>query len=329
MLSIHKYPPTAFKNCTYAHERGRYLPPVNPPMNWWKLLAQTKATKLLKNTSSRRLKMFQKALITFFAIAISQNYSLASSPYNLPQVSAPRELVEADSEFREGTVTKLTAKDVERFIPWAQNAENILTKALEDSNNMGLPDRVTYLQQKIQSVVRSSGTKSYQTLMRFSLNRGLLLIKELLNETVPTQPGVYENAVDIMDNTIKIALKFYQSDLTFQNSIQDGAQTVVYSQADFGINFFNAVYKSVISVADASAQFRLLYKAYEMLNWDLARDENALEYSEEIERIFYVINPMDEHSSQDDTFNIKRVRELNRLNDLELKTKLASINNRS
>lgn len=145
-------------------------------------------------------------LLSFFLLGTTFQ-AFAKDSISLPDVRAPRELVEADSEFVEGTITRLNKKDVEQFLPWAQNAQNVLNKALIDISSMPVDEQVRYLEVVIKSVVRNSGSKNYQLFMRFSLNRGLLLVKELLNEVSIKDPSILENALDIQIKSIRVALR--------------------------------------------------------------------------------------------------------------------------
>lgn len=108
-----------------------------------------------------------------------------------------RELVESNSEFSEGTLTKLTEEEMRQFIPFAQNAQSVLKKAIRDIEDMRVEDQVKHLDKVIRSVVRSSSQKNYQMFMRYAFNRTLLLVKELNVNADVKVPGILENALDL------------------------------------------------------------------------------------------------------------------------------------
>ncbi len=118
--------------------------------------------------------LFLSSLILSTSLA-----AFAQTKY-LPEVQAPRELV--SGIYSEGTVTRLNQTDIAGFVPWAQNAQNILTKVLKDSKTLSISRRLPKIENAIRSVVQNSGSKNYQMFMRFALNRGLLLSEELNRE---------------------------------------------------------------------------------------------------------------------------------------------------
>lgn len=256
----------------------------------------------------------KKCIAVFF---ISLNLSLAFGKGRpLPPVQAPRELIDPSSEFSEGTITKLSATDIAQFLPWAQNAQSILMKALKDIQTMTVADQVRHLDFTIRSVIRNSGDKNYQMFMRFALSRGVLLIQELQKEADINIAGTEESMLDMQVRSIRVALSFYESDLSYQKRASQGQDVVNLDYAVFGNTFAMAMKKSIDSVLDASAQYRLLYKVYEMLNWDLSRDQNAPDYSEQIVDIFNTLDSMSEFPTQDDMVSIRGIRKLNLLDKL-------------
>ena len=254
-------------------------------------------------------------------IILSQLYSGKAFSFHdgLAHINPPYELVENDSEFKEGTITRLSETEMKRFLPWANNAKNILIQAMEDIQNMPLHEQVYTLKTKIQEVVRSSKTRSYQTLMRFGLNRGLLLLEIYYNEVAINQPGVWENALDLLKNIISVSLEFYQSDLAFQKNISTFPSDTSELHAVFGINFHYFAMKAIINVSDVSAQFYMMYKAYEMLSWDLSRDKNALDYSENILEIYNYLKKIKKQSPSGDKSYLQAIRGLSSLSDLSIK----------
>lgn len=229
----------------------------------------------------------------------------------LPPVTAPRELTEVGSEFAEGTITRLSEADVDLFIPYAQNAQSVLTKALSDINSMTVQQQVKHLTAVIKAVVKNSGQKNYQTFMRFALNRTLFLVQELVKESDWGTPGTPENVLNIQVKGIELALRFYESDLAYQRKVNQGQDSVVLNHAAFTIDFGKTMLTASQSVLDASAQYRLLYKILEMINWDLSRDQNAVEFSDTIVEIYNTLYSMDENPTGNDVDSVLNIRRLN------------------
>ncbi|MGE3608924.1 MAG: hypothetical protein AB7I27_05010 [Bacteriovoracaceae bacterium] len=250
----------------------------------------------------------KKIFITILLSSVSLTALAVNDP--LPQINPPKELVEVGGQFAEGTSTKLSDKDIALFIPWAQSAQTMLNDALKDIENMPLEEQVKHLQETIQSVVRSSGSKNYQMLMRFALNRTLLLLQELSKEADWHSSAIQANALDLSVAGIKTALKFYESDLAFQQRVAKGNGTFNPEYASFAKTFGASILTPIDSINDASAQMRLMYKTLEMVNWDLSRDEKAQDYSDTIVDIYNALNSMDEHPSKVDQDNIKNIRKL-------------------
>ena len=250
-----------------------------------------------------------KNIITLSLLA-TLSFSALAAEKTLPQIEPPRELVDANSEFAEGTITRLSSQDVAQFLPWAQNAQKVLSKALVDIETMPIQGQVEHLTNVMQSVVRQSGQKNYQLFTRFALNRGMLLTQELLKEADVRDPGTLENALDIQVQAIKIALSVHESDLQYQQRVASGNAATNLDYALFGVKFGSAMLKSVQSVFDASAQYRLLYKTLEMTNWDLSRDAMAPEFADVIIEVFNTLSTMNESPSNNDSSNVAAIRRL-------------------
>lgn len=254
-------------------------------------------------------------LIATLALTTLGFEAFAKDVKPLPQIQPPRELVETDSEFAEGTITRLTARDVEVFLPWAQNAQSVLTKALADIENMPVDQQVRHLSGVMKSVTRRSGDKNYQLFMRFALNRGQLLVSELLQEADINDRGILENALDIQVKAIQVALAVHESDLAYQRRVAAGEATTELEYGNFGLKFGRSMLRAIDSVFDASAQYRLLYKTLEMVNWDLSRDAKAPDNADIIIDIYNTLTVMNEHPTNNDKDSILDIRRLHVLRE--------------
>ena len=151
--------------------------------------------------------------------------------------------------------------------------------------------------------------------MRFALNRGLLLVSELEKEADAAERGVVENQLDILTRAISVALNAHESDLSFQKRSSTRNNVVSVDYARFGVGLGKSFIAGSKNIFDASAQYRIMYKAYEMMNWDLSQDENAKDYSEAIIEVHKTLKRLPESPSNDDKESIKHVRTLNYLGE--------------
>jgi len=218
-------------------------------------------------------------------LLIGSIFSFSVLATELPEIKQPEEL--QSGEFAEGMMTELSAEDIKKFLPWAQNARKILDDALAESLRFSLFEKVNFLESEMKRVVQGSGNKNYQLLMRSSLNRGLLLSKILKEESDINDPGILQNHLSILVGSIELAKFFFESDNAFQQKAQDNkVRSVPY--ALFAKKMGHYYLPISLSIFDTSAQYRVLYKTLEMINWDMAQDENAMgaELAEPIVDIF-------------------------------------------
>jgi len=257
---------------------------------------------------------------SFLTLALMATLSFAAiaQTIEIPRIDIPSEL--ANGQFAEGTITRLSSAEVAEFLPWAQNSRNQLNRAINGAKTLPLRQRLPHIERAVRAVVARSESRQYQMLMRYSLNRGLLLVEELKRHMDMTQIGSQENALDLLQRSITVALSFYESDLTFQQRAQNGSNTVVIPHADFGTAFMQGLYPGVVNVLDATAQYRLLYKLVEMVNWDLSRDADAPRFAEAIVEAFEMVQDMPEQSESSDVNNLFLVRRLNSLKIIRLRS---------
>lgn len=255
--------------------------------------------------------------ILLLSLTATLSFAAFAQTIELPRVNVPQEL--SSGEFAEGTITRLTAAEVAEFRPWAQNARNTLNRALTQAQSLPLRQRLPHIERAARNVVSRSGSRQYQMLMRFALNRGLLLVDELERNIDMNQIGSQENALDLILRSITVALSFYESDLTFQERAQEGDDAIIIPHARFATAFMQGMYPGVVNVLDATAQYRLLYKLIEMVNWDLSRDAHAARYAESIVEAYEMGQDLPEQPEGDDRSNLILVRRLNSLKVINLR----------
>jgi len=257
-----------------------------------------------------------KSLIFMFLLCAFSFQAMAQT-ITLPRVEMPSEL--AEGAFAEGTITRLNSAEVAEFLPWAQNSRNQLNRAMTQARALPLRERLPHIERAVRTVVARSDNRQYQMLMRFALNRGLLLVTELKNHVDMNLIGSQESALDLLQRSITVSLSFYESDLTFQQRAQEGDSAVVISHAVFGTAFMQEMYPGVVNVMDATAQYRLLYKLIEMVNWDLSRDAEAPRFAEAIVEAFEMAQDLPAQPAGDDRSNLRLIRRLNSLKIINLR----------
>ncbi len=262
----------------------------------------------------------KQLLFSFLLIGLAQA-SWAS--LSLPRIAAPEEL--SDGDFAEGTLTQLSSQEVAEFLPWAQNAQNQLSRALTVARTMPLRERPQYIDRAIRNVVGRSGGRQYQMFMRFALNRGMLLVKELEKFADMDAVGAQENALDILQRSIQVALSFYESDLSFQRRAQSGESGVELTYARFGASYMSGLYPALINVLDSAAQYRLMYKLVEMTNWDLSRDAGAQAFAEHIVEAHDMLSDLPAEPLRSDRDNLRNVRRLHGLRILTVKNSVDEV----
>lgn len=244
--------------------------------------------------------------------------AFAQEGTNIPRVPMPEEF--SQGIYAEGTNTRMTSEDVAAFLPWAQNAKRQLENALRQSNMLPLRDRMPHMKHAVESVVGRSGGRQYQMFMRYTLNRGLLMARELERLVDMNDIGSQESVLDLINRSVKIALDFYESDLSFQQRATAGTTATTIDHAGYAAAFMRGMYPGVVNVLSATAQYRLLYKLIEMVNYDLSQDSQAARYAETIVEAYELTESMADQPSNDDRTNLRMIRRLNQLDILRLGT---------
>lgn len=191
---------------------------------------------------------------------------------SLPVISKPAAL-------QEGTQRVLTSAQINEILPWAKDSKVFLIDLLSSIEGLSTLDKIDRLVTGIQTVVSESSPKNSELLMRYSLNRGLVLnetlSKEMVNETVGTQ----DTKLRVLILSIEMALNYYDADIA---SLSNKTFTPV---AKFGLEYFTFLNELNKSIFDASAQYQIQRIALEWFQWDLYRDLNNTSYAPQIVKI--------------------------------------------
>jgi len=221
----------------------------------------------MKTTSFKKL---TTALMLITTISFSS--VIYADEVVLPVISKPAVL-------QEGTQRDLTAAQIAELLPWAKNSKSFLIDLLESIQNMPAADQVERMVDGIKNVVNESAPKNSELLMRYALNRSLVLSETLSKEMDSNEVGTVDAKLRVLKLSIAMALKYYDADMETMSS---KAPT---SFAEFGIQYFSFLNELNKSIFDASAQYTIQRTSLEWLQWDLYRDLNNAGYAPQIVKI--------------------------------------------
>lgn len=191
---------------------------------------------------------------------------------SLPKIAAPLAL-------QEGIQRELTASQIAELLPWAKDSKIFLVDLLDAVSSLPMDQKIESLQAGISQVVVESAPKQSEMIMRYSLNRALVLSEILTKETNEGEVGTSDAKARLLIASIKLALKYYDSDMANLSS----KKALPY--AAFGIEYFQFLTELNKSIFDASAQYTIQRTAMEFLQWDLYRDVNNTSYAPQIVKI--------------------------------------------
>ena len=215
----------------------------------------------------------KKALIVAIIISnVTLSVPLRAESLDLPVISRPAIL-------QEGTQRDLTPAQIAELLPWAKNSKIFLTDLLDNIQTLAPADKVDRLIDGITSVVGESAPKNTELLMRYVLNRGIVLNDLLLKEVEPNSVGLVDAQLRVLRASVEMAIQYYEKDLAVLSKKSNN------SFAEFGLNYFSFLSELNKSVFDASAQYAIQKTALEFLQWDLYRDLNNTIYAPQIVKI--------------------------------------------
>lgn len=191
----------------------------------------------------------------------------------------------------EGTQRELTAAQIAELLPWAKDSKNFLVDLLDNVQGLNTTDKIERLIEGIKSSVVDSAPKNSELMMRYALNRALVINTILDREMDGSAVGTADAKSRVLILSIKMALKYYDADMaTLSNKSASPF-------ASFGIEYFNFLSELNKSIFDASAQYNIQRTSLEWLQWDLYRDLNNAQYASQILKINNVLK----------TFPVKRM----------------------
>lgn len=190
----------------------------------------------------------------------------------IPVVSKPAVL-------QEGTQRELTAAQISELLPWAKDSKLFLIDLVESISGLSTEDKIDRLVSGIQTVVSESSPKNSELLMRYTLNRGLVLNETLTNEMNKDNVGTQDTKLRVLTLSIHMAINYYDTD------VASLSKKTFAPIAKFGLEYFNFLNEINKSIFDASAQYQIQRIALEWFQWDLYRDLNNTGYAPQIVKI--------------------------------------------
>ncbi len=236
------------------------------------------------------------ALILVTLMSLS---SFAGEEISLPSITKPDAL-------EEGTQRQLSDAQIAELIPWAKNSKMFLKDLLDSIQGLSTEDKIERLDFGIKQVVSESAPKHSELLMRYVLNRAIvvkdILTKEMDSAAVGTADAKLRNLVA----SINLAIKYYEIDMNTlsKKSIPDFQI--------FGEDYFKFLSELNKSIFDASAQYSIQRTSLEWLQWDLYRDLNNTRHAANIIKINNALK-MVPAGKQSDFQYIKNIQQLKRI----------------
>lgn len=190
---------------------------------------------------------------------------------------------------KEGLDTALTPGQFKKVRAWMGSSKNQLLQLLEDIELMTLSATKAHLLAQITAIVRASDPKAAETMMRYSLNRGVDIVNQMDQDHFanPARPGVLNQEVRILKRTIGFALEYYQNDLLYFNAIENGAgDPDAVPMAEFGIRCAQFMMKLDRSLVSSRAQYKIALDTLGRLSVDLYNDDRKSDFGDAVGKIY-------------------------------------------
>lgn len=215
-----------------------------------------------------------KTITTALALIATMSFSaiVSADDVVVPIVSRP-------SVLQEGTQRDLTPAQVAELLPWAKNSKVFLMDLLESLQNISSADKVDRMVEGIKQVVGESAPKNSELLMRYSLNRALVVNDIIKKEMDANEVGAIDAQIRVLASSIKLAIKYYDTDML---TLSQKSSTPYIT---YGLDYFSFLTELNKSIFDASAQYSIQRTSLEWLQWDLYRDLNNTSYASHIVKI--------------------------------------------
>jgi hypothetical protein len=248
------------------------------------------------------MKTKNKVTTLILLTALSFASAIKADDIVLPIINRPAIL-------EEGTQRTLTPAKIAELLPWAKDSKNFLVDLLDNVQGLTSTDRVDRLIDGIKSVVVESAPKNSELLMRYTLNRALVVAGLLDREINSGSVGFIDAKYRVLTLSIQMALKYYDADMA---TLTDKKTPSPF--ADFGKDYFKFLNELNKSIFDASAQYNIQRISLEWLQWDLYRDLNNTSYASQILKVSNALRTFPV-SKISDAQSINYVRQMKKISE--------------
>lgn len=232
----------------------------------------------------------------------------------LPTISSP-------SFLDEGTQRELSMAQIAELLPWAKDSKMFLVDLIDNAQSLPMEQRLERLLEGVEQVVKESQSKKSELVMRYSLNRSLVLYKILDQEMDSQVVGSIDIKVRVLMQSIKLAISYYDTD------VLNLSKKTTLPFAQFGLEYFGFLHELNKSIFDASAQYNIQRTALEFLQWDLYRDLNNISYAPQIIKINNALKIFPQ-KKMSDAYSINYIRQMKKVVE-QLSLPKASLSNTS
>lgn len=209
----------------------------------------------------------------------------------------------------EGTQRSLSDAQIAELLPWAKDSKSFLLDLVENVQSLNTTDRVERLLEGIKSSVIESAPKNSELLMRYALNRAVVINDILEREMDPAAVGTIDAKSRVLISSIAMALKYYDADMATLT------KKSVSPFATFGVEYFNFLTELNKSIFDASAQYHIQRTSLEWLQWDLYRDLNNASFAPQIVKINNALKIFPTKKISD-AQSLNYIRQMKKINEL-------------
>jgi hypothetical protein len=190
---------------------------------------------------------------------------------------------------QEGLDTTLTASQWDTVRVYAINSKAQLSDLLERIQPMPFGQAKVELQNGIAAVVNNSDPKATELMMRYVLNRGIDIVKQIDADKLatPDHAGVLDQEVRVLKRSIGFALEYYQDDLKYLNAQVNGVGSLVSPpRAEFGVRCAQFMMKLNRSLLASRAQYKIALDTLGRLSVDLYNDDERSRYGVAMGKIY-------------------------------------------
>ncbi len=219
--------------------------------------------------------------------------------------------IKIEAVLNEGTQVELSQEQISEMLPWAKNSKIFLEDLLENVAGLRKAEQLQQLKAVIRDVVLQSAPKKTELLMRYVLNRSMMLVDVISNESVSGDRGIMNNQLRLLKRSVEMALGYYKSDLSYLNGEDDSADRVSF--AVFGLEYSVFLADLGNSILDASAQYKVIRMRLGFLQNSLYRDQNNKVFATSIISLNNALKANPEDVEASDQNYLERIRQLKRV----------------